>query len=320
MIRNLNVAPDAGIELTKVQAYGSPLGVTLYVDSADTRASANAKGTKDNPFNSIANALARLATSSGNTVSNSSNATGTVGTLKGDVILVAPSHTETISAAATTWSKSNVRIVGLGGTENGQDRPKITFTTSLAAQLVVSGSKVSIENFYFDGVQQDTLVLAISVTGTDFSFRNNLVNMGSDATHGVARFLELTGTASRALIEGNTFTSTSTWDTLSSAILISGTAASVIIRSNIMIGPFGSAIGGIEGTAAATRIVVDRNLIVNQTGSCTKAMIFHASSTGIITNNRMQILSGTAPITGAAMTWVGGNYYANAVATAGTLI
>ena len=43
-------------------------------------------------------------------------------------------------------------------------------------------------------------------------------------------------------------------------------------------------------------------------------------STGQISGNQMQILSGTAPITGDAMAWVGNNYYAAAIATAGTLI
>lgn len=47
---------------------------------------------------------------------------------------------------------------------------------------------------------------------------------------------------------------------------------------------------------------------------------FAAGSTGMISDNRMQILSGTAPITAAGMSWVGGNYYAAALATAGTLI
>jgi hypothetical protein len=34
----------------------------------------------------------------------------------------------------------------------------------------------------------------------------------------------------------------------------------------------------------------------------------------------MQVLTGTAPIVGAAMSWVGRNYYAATIATAGTLI
>ncbi len=50
-----------------------------------------------------------------------------------------------------------------------------------------------------------------------------------------------------------------------------------------------------------TNAVVDGNRINNLTASSTKSMVFVAGSTGMISNNRMQILSGSAPITGAAL-------------------
>jgi hypothetical protein len=50
-------------------------------------------------------------------------------------------------------------------------------------------------------------------------------------------------------------------------------------------------------------------------------MVFTASSTGQIAGNAMQILGGgTAPITGAAMSWVGPDYYASTIATGSTLV
>jgi hypothetical protein len=108
-----------------------------------------------------------------------------------------------------------------------------------------------------------------------------------------------------------------------------GTAAAVrvvggnehVIKGNRFYGAYTTSLGAIDNaTTACLRVTIADNVIENATASSTKAMVFQSGSTGSITGNRMQILSGSAPITGAAMSWVGANYYAATIATAGTLI
>jgi hypothetical protein len=74
-------------------------------------------------------------------------------------------------------------------------------------------------------------------------------------------------------------------------------------------------------TTATVNLLVERNLLQNLTASATKVLVDTITgSTGQIANNRAQILSGTAPFTAGNLSWVGGNYYGNALGAAGTLI
>jgi len=108
-----------------------------------------------------------------------------------------------------------------------------------------------------------------------------------------------------------------------------GTAAAIrivggnehVIDGNYFHGNYTTTLGAIDNVTTATlRTRVSNNYIFNATASSAVAMTFVSTSTGIISGNYMQVLTGTAPIVGAGMSWVGGNYYAAVIATAGTLI
>lgn len=65
----------------------------------------------------------------------------------GDVILVLPLHTETISSStALTLSKAGVTIVGLG---SGNNRPTITLDTATSATINVTAANITIKNIIF---------------------------------------------------------------------------------------------------------------------------------------------------------------------------
>lgn len=235
---------------------------------------------------------------------------------RGDVIMVKPGHTENLSAAAAlTLSVAGVAIIGLG---SGITRPKLTFNTSTAAQLVVSAAQVTLQNFYLDCTGVDAVVSALSVTGADFQFLGNDVLLASASAQATA-FLTSTAAADRMVIDGNRFRGTSDAGTNAALVIVGGDAHQ--ITNNSFVGAYGSAVGAISNiTTPMTGALIAGNFIQNLTAGNTKAITAVAGSTGSISNNRVQILSGTAPFTSAAMSWVGGNYYANAVATAGTLI
>ena len=139
----------AGLSANKISGLlnPNPWTVTRYVSSTHTRASDNANTTgrdKNHPLATIARAATLSAA--------------------GDMIIVAPAHVETISAAGgITVSVADVTILGLGA---GDRKPKITFSTAVAGSFLISGAGVHVENLHFV-TNVTSLVLMLSITGTD---------------------------------------------------------------------------------------------------------------------------------------------------------
>lgn len=81
---------------------------------------------------------------------------------RGDLILVAPGHTETVTAASgITLDVSGVSVIGLG---NGNNRPVITFGTSTGASFDVTADNCKVKNIVgLAGI--DGLTKAFNVTG-----------------------------------------------------------------------------------------------------------------------------------------------------------
>jgi hypothetical protein len=235
---------------------------------------------------------------------------------RGDVILVLPGHTTSITGAAgVALSKAGVTIKGLG---NGALRPTITWTTATTAQMTVTAANVTLDNFILDMTGFDAVVAGISVTGANFTLKNSKVTLAT-ATNQATLGILTTATANGMNILNNQFLGTTDAGTAAAIRIVGGDEH--VIDGNYFQGAYTTTLGAIDNVTTATlRTKVTNNFIFNATASSTKAMVFVAGSTGMISGNNMQILSGTAPITGAAMSWVGGNYYAATIATAGTLI
>lgn len=231
-----------------------------------------------------------------------------------DIIMVQPGHVETIVAAGTwTMATNGVSIVGLGA---GSLRPTVTWTTATTATVLVTGQGCSIENMNFTA-NFASLVNMFAVQGADFQFRNNTVNQ-NNATNAATTAITTTAAGTRMLVDNNVF-GTDLGTSTQAILLVGGDGHQ--ITNNWFESAYSSGVGAIaQTTTTTTRCLVFNNFINNLTASCTKAMVFTSASTGLIANNRMQILSGSAPITGAAMSWVGGNYYSATIANAGTLI
>jgi hypothetical protein len=235
---------------------------------------------------------------------------------RGDVIMVLPGFSTTITGAAgIALSKAGVTIKGIG---TGSLRPTITWTTATTAQMTVTAANVTLDNFILDMTGFDAVAAGISVTAANFNLTNCLVITASASAQATVGILT-TAAADRLKITNNQFVGTTDAGTATAIRIVGGNEH--IIDSNRFYGAYTTSLGAIENnTTACLRVQVTNNIIENATASSTKAMVFVSTSTGSIANNRMQILSGTAPITGAAMSWVGANYYAATIATAGTLI
>lgn len=234
---------------------------------------------------------------------------------KGDRIYAMPGHAETLTAAAgVALDVAGVSVFGLGV---GRNRPVFTFTTSTAASFDISAANCQVSGLVFvNGIDSQTAmvnVTAAGVTVKDCEF--DVANASTQAVLGVltnasaSRF-----TLANCHIHGTTDAGTAT------AVRIVG-GSDIIVRDNRIYGAYTTSIGGIENvTTAVAGLTIEGNYVHNQTASSTKAIVVVSTTNAFIVNNRLGILSGTAPITAAAG-WVAHNYYAAAVGvTASALV
>lgn len=271
----------------------------FFTDSSHSLArDAASHGSIDRPFATLNYAVSRCTTGAG------------------DTVIAAPGHTETIVAAGgLAINKAGVTLLGLGEWGN---RPLLTFTTATTASVLVSSIGCLINNFRINLNGVDALANPFNIQAADFALANCRVNC-ADATNQAVLAILTNASADRLRIVNNRFMGTADAGMTAVIRLVGGDGHS--ISDNQFIGAYTSSVGAIQGlTTACTGAFIERNLINNLTASSTKAMVFVTGSTGMIANNRMQILSGTAPITGDAMSWVGGNYYSATIAQLGVLI
>jgi ribosomal protein L13 len=235
---------------------------------------------------------------------------------KGDTIVCMAGHTEDVIAAGTiTISKSGVRIIGLG---SGKARPVINYTTAAAASVDITGANVLIRNVYFRALGVDAVTAMINISAADVALEDCELETG-DATNQAVLGILTTAAADRLRVKNCFFHGSADAGTATAIRIVGGDG--IVLEGNDFQGNYTTTLGAIENvTTACTNCIVKGNIINNRTASSAKGMVFVSTSTGQISRNHMQILTGSAPITGAAMSWVGANYYAAVIATAGTLI
>lgn len=92
---------------------------------------------------------------------------------RGDVVYVAPGHTETVaSAGAIALDVAGVSVIGLG---NGADKPTLTFSAT-ASTVAMSGASTKLMNFRIvPGI--DAVVSPLAITGADCEFDIEVVEI-----------------------------------------------------------------------------------------------------------------------------------------------
>ncbi len=307
--------PNEGVNLLRgVPFFGSPLSIpypgglgvtgftvgnTFYADSTHPlRANDPANGRSPAlPFSTIDYAIGQCTANNG------------------DVIYVLPGHTETVSAAAgIDCDVAGVSIIGLG---EGTDRGLISTSTATTADIDIDAANVTIANLRFDFTLPDAIDGPIDVNAAGFKFIGNDVEFADSA--GQADLVMISDANANGIIVKSCYFHGST-DAGTATVLRLVSGDDIFIVDNVFLGNFTTTLGAIDNTTASVNFNVFNNYIDNRTASAAVAMTFAATTTGMIGGNRMQVLTGTAPIVGAAMSWVGGNYYAAVIATAGTLI
>lgn len=231
----------------------------------------------------------------------------------GDVIYVAPGHTETVTAAGTiTVNKSGVSIIGLGV---GNLRPIITSTTAVAASFDITAANVTIQNLIFTcGINAQTAMLNVTAV-TDVAIRNCYFNVATAGAVGALIAINATGASDRLIVDSNTIVGVAaTTGSTATGYVTFSTGSEVQITNNYMAG---KATQLINNGSTALRAFIDNNKLVVGTG--TVAIQMSAASTPFITNNRINVPSGTTPVVSAAG-FVAGNSFSNAAGLTATAI
>lgn len=229
---------------------------------------------------------------------------------RGDVIYILPGYTETITAAAgQAISKAGLTIIGLG---SGSLRPTFSFTTAITASFDISAANTTIQNCVFTA-GFDAITAMINVSGADVAFLDCEFNTNSGTVGAVLGILTA-ATAARFRVERCRFLGPATNSgTTTTAQIKHEVGVDYVIKDNYFTGKMTQA---ILNATAVLRGLIDNNRFVVATG--TLAISVHASSTPFITNNRINVPSGTTPITAAAGFVAGNVYSAAAGVTAGT--
>lgn len=233
----------------------------------------------------------------------------------GDIIAVLEGHAESITAAnGIAADVAGITIIGLG---RGRNSPMITFTTAVGASVNISAQNVHIENLKFICNIDDQTAM-INVSATDSRIRNCEFQI-ADATYDAEAGIIYTDAAGRFILEDCHFHQTGN-AAVAAPITFGACDNGIIRRCNIQ-GYHGTA-GAIINGAAAANILIDGNIIVNRTADAeNKAIVLHASTVGMISNNRMAIIDSTAPApVTAAAAFVSGNYYTGAVGVAASTL
>lgn len=231
----------------------------------------------------------------------------------GDTIVVLPGHTEALSAAASiAVDVAGITIIGKG---NGRNRPVLTWGTAITASMTVTGANTKFQNIVFDFTGFDAITAAIVVNAADVSF-DNCEFITNSGTIGVVSGITVGGTTTspRFTVTNSRFIgpATNSGTTTTAQVTITD-APDFVFENNYCTGKMTQS---INNAATNLRGLIRNNAFVVATG--TKAINMAAASTPFITNNRINVPSGTAPIVAAAGFVSGNNYSAAAGVTAGT--
>ena len=236
---------NGGVTIRGVPIVNAYCGNVYWVDSGSAL---SGDGTKKRPWTSIETAM-----NSGKLTANN-----------GDIVMVCPGHTETITAAAgLTLDVAGVAIIGLGV---GSSRPTINFTTAVGADMNVDAANITMSNFLFTG-GIDALTGPIDVNAADFAMINCETR---DVTGQATDFIVTDANADRLYIDG--------WVHRGAAAAGADTAITIVGGDGIVIKNF-----WIDGNFAVAAIE-------NVTTAATNINIYGESASFLRTRNSADVL------------------------------
>lgn len=205
---------------------------------------------------------------------------------RGDIIYVAPGYTETVIAAGGI----NQDVIGLRiiGTGSGDNRPKITFTTSTAADWDVTAANCLIDNIIFiNGI--DSQVAMITVTADDSTISNCEFRDGS-ATSSLGAIVvgAADGDSDRLTVQNCTFYQPG--GNNGYAIKLAYDMVGIKLIGNTIYGDFDSgAIYAIDSANVCLNLLISGNTITNKKTGGKGISVDGATSTIVLGENTIAV-------------------------------
>lgn len=220
---------------------------------------------------------------------------------KGDVVMVLPGHTETVS---TTTGLDNLvagtQIIGCAPV-NSSLAPTFTWSgTTTTAIWNMTKADVTFANLFLKFNGADSMDTPIKISGAGFNMRGCRVLTGSDTALDSDVGITVLAGGSQCVFQSNYFYATGT-AVNTNMLLISGDAVdSPKVLDNVFIGPATSTNGLLEiglSTAVVTNMEVGRNRFVNTSTGSACIRLLDTAMTGIVYENYCGLTANTAPLT-----------------------
>ena len=300
------VAEDAYLALGKIQgglSQGSVTGKTYWVDHSHADANNEpGRGTFSAPFDTIDYAI------------------GVTTASAGDVILVMPGHTETISAdAAIALDVISTSIVGLG---HGSNRAKVTFNNT-AATIEVTVAGCRIQNLRFEtGIAAVATFINLASGSTGCAILGNQFIAGDPGYYPVRCITFAVATIRDVEISRNRFCFTETSGTDSTDGIYApgggGITDRLVVADNYIAGSFTASAIDVASTSYDSLIV--RNQVYNSYNSVAAGAIKTSGTvTGsVVADNRGYNKHATA-LTGTGADANCENYFTDDLTVSGIL-
>jgi len=196
----------------------------------------------------------------------------------GDIVMVAPAHSETLANAQIAFDTAGVMVIGIG---DGADMPMIDFQHGNSS-IDVTGASNTIKNmnFYSSTAATD---IGIEVTAADFTIEDCLFN--DVGTYQFTICIDLDDEAENCTIRRCRLESITGQTGATSAIAATDDVVNRLIIEDCHIwGDFDN--GGLYSSKANTNALIRNNSITNNE-SGDHAIEFTAAMTGDLVNNRL---------------------------------
>lgn len=241
----------------------------------------------------------------------------------GDVILIAPGHTETVTATSIALDVAGVTIIGLG---NGLNRPTFTFGAA-AATITVSAANCKWTGCHFVANFADVASAFTLSTAKDFTLENNTFR---DTTL-ILNFLSIVTTGTTDLACSGLTVIGNRWNSLATATLafisILGDANYIRLNDNFVEKASTSDVGHFLTITADTILsaeIMRNTLVIIGAANATVGIFLTGSSTdntGVVAYNLVASLDTTTELIATAGTKLKffENYYTGVADASGKL-
>lgn len=238
---------------------------------------------------------------------------------QGDVILIAPGHTENITTALPcTVDIADLTIVGLG---TGLNRPKFTIATNTTATISVTAANVTIKNIQVvSNLANIAVGITVGASADGFWMEDCYISDGNSATLEMVIGVSLADQCDDATILNCRFHTTSGGG-CASAIFATSANDRLRVEGCQMYGTWSSSCIDANATTLHLEIDIKDNVLINEHATGVSIELY-SGTTGSIIRNMVGQTTGTvdAAITGDDGVYLYENYECDAVAVHAVVI